>query len=76
MPKTQRDVPEVPSITIERRETVAVIMEGEGGRPMLQAAFLAAGDYLAENITTDTANLSLEFRYGGHLFKATAEEIR
>lgn len=72
MRKTRENVNELERIVIERRETVAIIeADPYGEMPMLEAAFLRAGDYLANHAEPQPGQLiGVEWSYRGLEFGA------
>lgn len=63
------------TIVVERRELIAEIRSGNGPKSMVEAAFEAAGSYIAENAgAASFAPIKIEFNYAGRHFTATAEE--
>jgi hypothetical protein len=59
-----------PSIKIIRREVVAEIVDDPtSSTPALRAAFMAASDYIAEEVGNTGRPLGVEFQYGGGTFR-------
>lgn len=74
----ENDAPITPaeqSIVIERREIIGTIRLGSGTEPPLVAAYSHIGDWMMQNIQDAASSVNVEFRFGDHLFRATAEPV-
>lgn len=78
MPKTiataaPYDFPAYQSITVERHEIVATIESGDGPRTMIEAAIVAASDYLANQDTHPGSHIEVQFRFLGTTWRMSIE---